>query len=176
MSRVSDFSVIHIVSKSSRTKKNPRSIQTTPLWAGLTSTNDKRMDNSRQQQVWTSARFCFKQTIYEDSYRYYEYKTNHRGIKVALCSLHFQIFGAFLSQKLHHSQPYRGVKHMTVLSNELQRVIKSGRNHQMDPDILTPKVTTLHVLLHCQTCTVVDPCPRWTSEICSSVLGVSKPS
>jgi hypothetical protein len=43
------------------------------------------------------------------------------------------------SQKLHHSQPYRGVNHMTVLSNALQRVIKSGRNHQLGPDTPTPK-------------------------------------
>ena len=41
-------------------QKIPRSMQNTTLWPSLTNTNDMRMDNSRQQQVWTSAQFCFK--------------------------------------------------------------------------------------------------------------------
>jgi hypothetical protein len=39
---------------------NGRSMQISTLWVGLTNTNDMRSDNSRPQQVWTSAQFCFK--------------------------------------------------------------------------------------------------------------------
>jgi hypothetical protein len=65
-----------------KSPKNPRSIQTSTLWAGLTDTNDMPIDNSRPHRLWTHAHSRSKQTVSNTLDWYYESRKNHEPIKM----------------------------------------------------------------------------------------------